>query len=250
MGLRTQKEGVVPTNGIVAVIPAKLTSVRLPFKNLADLDGFPMFFYSVKAAQLCGEIDDVYVSSEASEVLELAVKYGAQAILRPEELSAPHVSNLDVLRHALNEITKRRGVSPELMILLQPTHPLRQPQKISEGIAQMCQDHDADTLLTVVRTDELRGEISGGRYIPEFPLPRDKKMEPELYRSTGSFYIFRVASTIAKRRLFTRSILPFVLDRPDFEVDVDVASDLSLTRCVLEANREVFSALFDGTPSI
>ncbi len=247
MGLMETKHNRSTDTGVVAVIPAKLTSVRLPRKNIADMGGYPMFYYSVRAAQMCPDIDTVYVSSEAPEIRKLAVDYGAETISRPEELSAPHVTNLSVLRHALEEITRRRGTPPELMVLLQPTHPLRQPQSIKKGIKRMRQDQGADTLLTVVRTDELRGEIQDGRFVPEFPMPRDKSLEPKLYRNTGSFYIFRVARTLANGRMFTESILPLTLDRPEFEVDVDEASDLAIARCILETNQDEFPGfLSDG----
>lgn len=231
--------------GVVAVVPAKLTSVRLPRKNLENLGGHPLFWYSVRAAQLCPEIDNVYVSSEASEVLELANAYGAERILRPESLSGPDVSNLHVLRHALDVITLQRGCMPELLVLLQPTHPLRMVSAISNGIKQVLSDTVVDCLLTVVRADELRGEIREMRFLPEYPMPRNKAAESEYFRITGSFYIFRVASTLAQGRLFTQNMRPLLIERPEFEIDIDEAHDLALARCLLESNRKEFSNYFN-----
>lgn len=245
MGLIQEQASSNTGREVVAVVPTKLTSVRLPRKNVADLGGRPLFYYSVRAAQLCPEIDSVYVSSEAPEILETAAGFGAEVIERPVELSDPKVTNLGVLEHALAEISHRRGGVPELLVLLQPTHPLRQPSAISRGVEQMRRDPQADTLLSVLKTDELRGEIRDGRYIPEFSLPRNKATEPNLYRNTGSFYIFRVANTVARGRMFTDSFLPLVLDRPEFEVDIDETSDLELARCVLAANREAFADFFE-----
>ncbi len=244
MVLTADKQPGQADGGIVALVPAKLTSVRLPRKNIADLSGYPMFFYSVRAAQLCSEIDTVYVSSESSKILECASGYDAETIARPQELSAPNVTNLAVLLHALEKITLRRGVAPELVVLLQPTHPLRPPGLISEGIRRMRSITDADTLMTVVRSDELRGEVCAGRFVPEFPLPRNKALEPKRYRNTGSFYIYRVATTLSQGKMFSGTIIPLILDRSEFEVDVDEAADLALARCVLKANVEVFQEYF------
>lgn len=231
---------------VVAVVPTKLTSQRLPRKNLLDLGGHPLFWYSIRAAQLCPEIGAVYVSSEAVEVLELAQTFSAETIERPAALSNPKVTNFEVLRHAQGEITQRQGAEPELMVLLQPTHPFRQPVLITEGITQMRRDPTADSLITVVRADDLRGEIQGDRFLPEFRLPRDKASEPVHYRNTGSFYIFRVATTLAVGRMYTDRIRPLVLQRPEFEVDIDEGHDLALARCLLEANREEFTNFFDN----
>ena len=243
-GLDKNQQSGDTMGGVVALVPAKLTSVRLPRKNITDLGGYPMFYYSVRVAQICPTIDAVYVSSEAPEILDLATNYGAEIIARPKELSAPDITNQRVLCHALDEITLRRGVAPELIVLLQPTHPLRLPNSIAQGIDQMHADQNADSLLTVVHNDELRGEICNGRFIPEYSMPRDKTLEPELYRNTGSFYIFRVAHTLALGKMFTDSMLPFKLERPEFEIDVDTLSDLILARCILNANREIFSEFY------
>lgn len=229
----------------VAIVPAKLSSVRLPRKNLADLGGLPLFHYSVRAAQLCTRIDAVYVSSEAAEVCESARSIGAEVIERPPGLSRSEVTNLDVLRHALTEVTDRRGNAPELVVLLQPTHPLRQHSEIDLGISRMQTNDWADTLLTVVPAQELRGTIEAGRFVPEFPLPRDKSKEPCLYRNTGSFYIFRVENTLARGRMYSEAIFPFELEHPEFEVDIDEASDLAMARCLLDSHREMFAEFLD-----
>jgi N-acylneuraminate cytidylyltransferase len=236
--------GTTGPQAVVAVVPAKLTSVRLPQKNVADLGGYPMFYYSVRAARQCPDIEAVYVSSESDELLARAAEYGAETIARPASLSLPEVTNLDVLRHALVEITARRGSAPDLIVLLQPTHPLRLPGLISAGVRLMETAEDAGTLVTVIRSDELHGAIESGRFLPEHPLPRDKKREPEKFRVTGSFYIYRVARTLAQGRFYDGGVVPLILRRPEFEVDVDTAADLATARCVLESHRDEFAGYF------
>ena len=61
------KKDVIRGPNIVAIIPTKLTSVRLPKKNLINLLGYPLFYYSVRVAQLCKNIDDIYVTSESDK---------------------------------------------------------------------------------------------------------------------------------------------------------------------------------------
>jgi N-acylneuraminate cytidylyltransferase len=226
---------------VAAIVPAKMTSIRLPRKNLADLGGYPLFYYSVRAAQLCPNVNEVFVSSESAEVLEAANKYGAHCISRPAELSLPNVTNADVLHHALQEMTNKMGKEPDLTVLLQPTHPLRIPSDITKGIYAMLNDDTADCLFSLVKIDELRGVIQDSRFIPEYPLPRNKQFETKRYRNTGSFYIFRTARTIRLGKLFTSEIIPLVLSNPQFEIDVDEASDLELARSLLEANKMRFS---------
>jgi len=233
-------EGTVST---VAIIPAKMTSVRLPKKNIADLGGYPLLYYSIRAARLATNVDMVFLTSEDTEVLKLGEQYGAQPILRPEELAWPHVTNEKVTMHALETIQSRLSVNPEFIVLLQPTHPFRRPQDIDRGIDLMKGNLGADCLFTVIPAGELRGRIESGRFIPEFALPRDKSKEAKMYRNTGSFYIFRPERTLLRGKLFGDYILPFILERPEFEIDINEFRDLDLARFMLEMYREEFESM-------
>lgn len=240
MGLINVKEKI-KVGSVTAIIPAKLTSVRLPQKNIADFCGYPLFYYSIKAAQLCDSVSEVHVTSESDEVLSLSKKYEVGTIKRPENLSRPEVTNVEVLIHALEQNCKASGKLPEFIVLLQPTHPLRFPSDIEKGIQMMKDDPEADCLMTVVRDDRLSGEVKSNRFLSKYPLPRNKALEPKMFINTGSFYIFRTATTIAKRKMFTENILPLVIGTPEFEIDIDYEGQLIQARAIIEANKDVFS---------
>ncbi len=236
MGVKESKAGEV-----VAIIPAKLTSVRLPKKNIIDFFGRPLFFYSTRVAELCPNIGDTYVTSESNEVLDLASQFGCHSIMRPERLSAPEITNLDVLIHAFDEITQKRGMAPEFIVLLQPTHPFRFPVELEKGIELLRNDPCADVLMTVLPDDRLRGEIKEGYFFPEYSVPRNKKDEPDMFFNTGAFYILRTKTTLSQGRMFTNNIIPLVLNNPEFEIDIDLESDLVLAKCMMEINKDKFS---------
>ena len=186
----------------VAVVPAKISSQRFRRKNLADLCGCPLIYYSIEAAILVPSISEVYVSSEDAKVLDVAVSYGAHTIVRPEELSQPNVSNQEVLSHAYYEIGAQTGKYPDFIVLLQPTHPLRMPMNIESALKTMSEKKGYDALFSVVEIGELRGQIINNAFIPEFPLPRNKIKEPRLYKNTGSFYVFRPSSSFLTDTFF------------------------------------------------
>lgn len=223
-----------------AVIPAKMTSRRFKRKNLADLCGKPLIYYSIEVAKHVPLISDVYVSSENKVVLDIANSFGAKTIVRPDNLSEPYITTQDVLRHAYSEICSRTGEFPELIVLLQPTHPLRMPEQIKNAITQMEKDDRFDSLFSVMPTDELRGRISGNTFVPEFTLPRDKSKEPKLYKNTGSFYIFRPGRSFLTSSFYGEKICPFVLEHTPFEIDIDYLSDMELARCMLQTYRDKF----------
>lgn len=222
--------------GVVAVVPAKMTSERFPRKNLKNICGQPLLYYSVRVAQLVNVIKEVYVSSEDKEVLSLANSLGAKAIKRPEDLSRAHVTNIDVLRHIHDVLTEK----PDIVVLLQPTHPLRRPKDIQSAL-DLFTESDADSLFTVVQADELRGTIEGGFFCSEVPLPRKKEKESKKFRNTGSFYFFRPERTFLTEAPFGNRILPYVLNRAEFEIDINQSHDLTVAECVLRTFTEEFN---------
>ncbi|MHC4474180.1 MAG: acylneuraminate cytidylyltransferase family protein [Planctomycetota bacterium] len=225
----------------VAVVPAKMASERFHRKNLANLCGRPLLYYSIEIGKQTPLIGEVYVSSEDDEVLNIAESYGAKAIVRPEHLSQPHITTQEVLSHACNEIRTETDHYPELVVLLQPTHPLRMPEDLDDALRKMNEGTQYDSLFSVVPTDELRGQIVNDAFVPEFPLPRNKRTEPNLYRNTGSFYVFRPDRSFLTTSFFGTRIYPFVLKRSVFEVDIDYPADMELARCLLQTHRAAFS---------
>jgi len=226
---------------IVAIIPAKMTSQRLPNKNMANLCGNPLIYYSIQIAKNVSLIDEVYVSSEDTRMLDYASSCNVGTILRPSELSQPHVTTKEVLCHSYDKIGVRTGMFPDLVVLLQPTHPLRMPEHVYNAIKKMAENIEFDSLFSVMQTDELRGKIVDGVFLPEFPLPRNKSIEPKFYRNTGSFYIFRPERTFLTNSFFGKKIYPFIFDRLVYDIDIDYQSDLDLAQCLLYNHQNDFS---------
>lgn len=224
---------------VVAVVPAKARSRRLPGKNTALLAGKPLLSYSIEVARKAESVDAVIVSSEDDEILQLAHASGAEALRRPDELSSDSATTQVVLQH-VHQTLAESGAAPELLVLLQPTHPLRLPLDIDRAVGLMRDNPSASCLFSVLKTDQLLGTIENGRYQPEYPLPRRKALEPERYRNTGSIYVFRPALSYLQDSFFGTEIIPLVLDNELFEIDIDYPEDFELAEHVLVLNRDHF----------
>ncbi len=225
--------------GVACLIPAKMTSVRLPGKNLIDLCGKPLLYYSIRAAQLTNNIDEVYVSSEDNRVLNAATLFGATPILRPAELSMPHVPNIEVLRHFYDHLQQK----PKEVILLQPTHPLRHPTDLEKAI-NLFINSAADCLLSVIEVNGLLNEIDN-RTNQLKGKSKNKTLMSKMYKNTGSFYIFRPKKTFITETFFGKNIITYILKRPDLEVDIDTEYDLKLARCLLNTYKNEFHFFFE-----
>src|SRR5262245_49720306 len=108
---------------ILAVIPARGGSKRLPGKNTINFGGRPLLAWSVALAKCLPQMHCV-VSTEDSNIAAVARQVGAHVVDRPAELAADDSAMVDVMVHAA-QIVEDQGATFDGVMLLQPTNPLR-----------------------------------------------------------------------------------------------------------------------------
>lgn len=126
---------------IVAIIPARGGSKGIPRKNIKKICGRPLIYWSIKAAQKSRYIDRVIVSTEDKEIADIARRFGAEVLPRPRILARNNATTVSVLKHALTK------VETDVIVLLQPTSPIRIKNLIGRAIERFFQS-GADTLAT------------------------------------------------------------------------------------------------------
>ena len=107
---------------IIAIIPARGGSKRLPRKNIYPVCGKPMIVWAIEACQKSKYIDIIYVSSEDKEILGVALEHGTGSIIRPQKLSQDHVFKQYAIVHATERIINV-GIEPDIVISLQANSP-------------------------------------------------------------------------------------------------------------------------------
>ena len=101
---------------VLAVIPARGGSKRLPRKNIINVSGHPMVAYTIMAAKNASKITDWLVSSEDEEILKVAKEYNAPTpFKRPKELATDEVRNIEVTLHALEWMEAKKNVNMTLL---------------------------------------------------------------------------------------------------------------------------------------
>src|SRR3989338_531718 len=120
---------------IYSIIPARSNSKAVASKNVKLLKGFPLLAYSIAVSKLIKKVSRVIVSTNSPEIAELAKRYGAEApFLRPAQFCLDSSNDLDAIGHALKWLEKEEGQTPELMVYLRPSTPLRDPDLISKAL--------------------------------------------------------------------------------------------------------------------
>ena len=177
-----------------AVILARGGSKGIHKKNIMDFAGKPLLTWSILQAFDSGVVDTVYVSSDSDEILDVAVRYGAVAIRRPDELATDTTTSEAALTHALDQIHRERGTDPERIIFLQATSPLRESSDIA-GAVRAFDDQHVDSLFSDAVLDDFcawaeEDGILKGKTFDPWNRGRRQERKP-LYLENGSIYIFK-----------------------------------------------------------
>src|SRR5687767_7616737 len=158
---------------VVALIPARQGSKRVPGKNVRALGGHPVIAYSIVPALESGVFESVIVSTDSEEIAAIARHYGAEVpFLRPAEFSGDTSPDIEWLEYTLTEL-KRGGRAWDCFSLLRPTSPFRTAGTIQRAWATFTAQLGADSLRAIEKCAQHPGKmwvVRGERMFPLLPF--------------------------------------------------------------------------------
>ena len=204
----------------IAIIPARGGSKRLPKKNKKLLGEIPLIAHSILYAQKHDFINHVYISTDNIEIKEIALKYGAKVIDRPEILSGDLVPTVSALKHVLETIDE----DVDNVVLLQATNPLR-PIELLENAFQIFQEKKYESLFTVSQNHHKLGKINNNKFQPfNYEIgQRSQDLEP-LYYENGLLYITK-ANLILNDVIISKNAYPYQINHIFATIDIDTQED-------------------------
>ena len=205
------------------LIPARGGSKRIPNKNIIDVCGNPLISYTIKE---CKKItNEVYVSSDSSEILDISKKYGAKTIIRPEKLSTDFTRTEDVIEHFILNCNNMNT-----LVLVQATSPLLKAEYIMQGIDKL---KNYDSIISVMEDTPFYWNSKGNPI--NFKLQeRGRTQDREIwYRENGAFYITSVKKFM-NNKILQNGHVGFVSMDKYHSVDIDNYDDLELVKSLLK----------------
>jgi CMP-N,N'-diacetyllegionaminic acid synthase len=158
------------SGGVLALVPARGGSKGIPDKNVRALAGRTLLDYVAKAAATSGVVDRIVLTTDSERIAEEGRRVGMEVpFLRPRALAADDTPMLPVVEHAVERL-EQDGWMPDIVVLLQPTSPLRRPDHIRDAIEQL-RLSGADSVVTVIElplhlSPDYVMRIEGDRLVP------------------------------------------------------------------------------------
>ena len=226
---------------ILAVIPARGGSKRLPRKNIMLLNNKPLLAYSIEAGVGSKYVDEVMVSTDDEEIAIIAQKFGASVpFLRPPGLASDEASSEIVACHALEYYQGEKGRNFDYLVLLQPTSPLRTAKHVDEAF-EMLIKKKADGVISVCKSEHsplwanvLPEDFSMDGFISSSSLQLRSQDLPQYYRLNGAIYICDVNRFLKERDFFLSSKVFAYQMEQSCSVDIDTQIDFHLCRVLMK----------------
>lgn len=216
------------SNKKIAIIPARGGSKRIPRKNIKDFLGKPIIAYSIEAAIKSDLFDEVMVSTDDKEIVEVATKYGAKIpFLRSKKNSDDFTTTVDVLLEVLNDY-KKLNKEFDYLCCIYPTALFVTSDKLQSACNKLVES-GAESVVPVVRFGfpiQRSFKIEKGivkMNWPEFMKSRSQDLQPS-FHDCGQFYFLRTEAFLKNKKLFTDFTIP--IEMPESEVqDIDNEED-------------------------
>jgi CMP-N,N'-diacetyllegionaminic acid synthase len=223
---------------VLGLIPARGGSKGIPRKNIALLAGRPLLAYTCEAALASRVLHRVVVSTDDEEIAEVAHQCGLEVpFIRPTSLAQDETPSIDVVRHTVEHLRNEEHWIPGVVVLLQPTSPLRKARHIDEAVGRMTETK-ADTVVSVVEVPhrfnphnimQLKdGELTD--YLPALPdVDRFRRQtQPVLYARNGpAVLVSRVDVIVNSETFYGARVVPYFMTEEE-SLDIDSRYDLWL----------------------
>ena len=212
---------------ILAIIPARGGSKGLLGKNIKPLLGKPLVAWTIERAKNSKYIDKVIVSTDDKEIAEISRKYGAEVpFLRPKELARDDSPTIDVIMHAIDWFEKR-GEYFDIVVLLEPTSPLRKEDDLDNAIELFIKNIDkADSLISIgevhLENPHNMKKIEDG-YVKPFIKDKNfyqRQQLPKVYFPYGVVYLSETDTLKKYKTFYQERTIPYFIERwQNYEID-------------------------------
>ncbi len=230
-------------NKVLAIIPARGGSKGVPRKNIRLLDGKPLIAHTIEVARQCPSITRCILSTDAPEIAQIAQSHGIDVpFMRPDHLATDHAATIDVVLHAVERMEKVEEMTFDVILLLQPTTPLRIVADVEQSL-QLLQQSGADSVVSFYPVE--RGHpyymytLDTGEPHPLMQIPDHitRRQEfPSVYVRNGAIYATKRDVLVQTHSFYGAKTQAYIMPY-ERSINIDSEIDLLLAEQIIQQSR-------------
>jgi N-acylneuraminate cytidylyltransferase len=230
---------VIAGKSVLGLVVARGGSKGVPGKNILPVGGRPLIQWTIDAARESSHIDRLVLSSDDAAIIDVAVRGGCEApFVRPASLATDEATSIDVVVDALSRVPGH-----DIVVLLQPTSPLRSAQDI-DGALELLESSGAPSCVSVRPADEhpfwtFRRDEAGAlsRFVePPAGMPLRRQDLPAAWCLNGAVYAARVDWFLQHRSFLTPETVGYPMPA-ERSLDIDTPADVERLQSTVERSR-------------
>lgn len=222
---------------VLAIIPARGGSKGVPYKNIRDINGKPLISYTIEIAKQSHMLTDVIVASDSDKILGVAKEYDCSYFKRnsnnAEDNSPVELVVLELLEHLETEY--------DIIMLLQPTAPIREVYDIDSVIKMFIEDSSIENIVSVVRLEDIHPgrmyRLSEENILTPIDVSLESKRRQDLYPvyiRNGAIYAITVKAFMKYKKLMLEHKTPYLMPEEKW-LNIDSERDLIIGEALLKA---------------
>jgi len=229
---------------IIGIVPARGGSKSIKLKNITKLNNKPLLYYTAVEALKSKFLNQTFISTDNKDIAEIAIKEGLKFLeYRPKYLSSDNSKTIDAIIHLIKRIEVKLKYKPDLIVILQPTSPLRKSNNIDEAI-KLYLKYKPSSVISAINlphncTPKSIMRINSKSYLEgvfeklDAQKKNRHKKESYLARNGAAIYVVAYDTLIKKKSLFGNKPIPYLMDKIS-SIDIDDKEDLYLTESVMK----------------
>jgi len=230
---------------ILGIIPARGGSKGIKNKNIINISGKPLINYTIESARSSSMLSDVIVSTDSEVIASIAKEAGATIpFIRPSELATDEATTIDVIYHAVKEYENLFKLKVDIVVILQPTSPLRIHEDIDNAIKLFIDNPEFSSLISCYEANFIHPyymyKKEGKKMIPFLDIELTGIRRQELnsvYIRNGALYISNRDLIIKQKKIVEGIPLGYIMPR-ERSINIDEKFDLEFAEFFIKRNKK------------
>ncbi|WP_152287203.1 acylneuraminate cytidylyltransferase family protein [Flavicella marina] len=221
---------------VLGLIPARGGSKGVPQKNIRLVDGLPLIGYSIEIAKKSKLLTDVVVSTDSDEIIDVVKSLDCSFLKR----SSKNAQDESKIETAILEVLETLETNYDLIVLLQPTSPIREVEDIDNVIKMLVDDEKLDSVVSLVELEDIHParmyQLSEAQKMlplqPDLERKRRQDLKP-VYLRNGAIYATRVSTFLKSEKFIADNKKGYVMPESKWS-NVDTERDLLITEALIK----------------